>query len=156
MTVTHILLDDRNPLHRELPIYRRGKINTVRLADKSYEVYDSLEISGHDYSALFHYGVIEQLNALPFISESNNGLDSWDEAFLPSGAIGRVLETIDSCIEQIGGKSPEKVMLGWQDDPERIAYWREIDPAGILGFLKDFQKFAAKAAKEGYDLEFIL
>lgn len=67
-----------------------------------------------------------------------------------------MIEIIDECVGEIRGKSPEKVMLGWQDDPERIAYWREIDPAETLGFLRDFQKFAAKAAKEGYDLEFIL
>jgi len=156
MTVTHILLDDQNPLHRELPIYRSGKIGAVRLADKSYKVYDSMEISAHDYTALFHYGVIEQLNALPFISESNNGLDSWDEAFLPSGAIGRMIEIIDEFVGEISGKSPEKVMLGWQDEPERIAYWREIDPEKTIDFLRKFQEFAAKVQEEEYDLEFIL
>lgn len=156
MTVTHILLDDQNPLHRDLPIYRKGTIGTVKLADKSYKVYDSLEISAHDYTALFHYGVIEQLNALPFISESNNGLDSWDEAFLPSGAINRMIEIIDEFVGEISGKSPEKVMLGWQDDPERIAYWREIDPEKTIDFLRKFQEFAAKVQEEEYDLEFIL
>ena len=156
MTVTHILLDDQNPLHRELPIYRSGKIGAVKLADKRYKVYDSMEISAHDYTALFHYGVIEQLNALPFISESNNGLDSWDEAFLPSEAIGRMIEIVESCLGEIGEKSSEKVMLGWQDDPERIAYWREIDPEKTIDFLRKFQEFAAKVQEEEYDLEFIL
>ncbi|HHE31846.1 MAG TPA: hypothetical protein ENL07_04265 [Chlorobaculum parvum] len=156
MTVTHILLNDQNPLHRELPICRSGKIGTIRLADKNYKVYDSMEISAHDYTALFHYGVIEQLNALPFISESNNGLDSWDEAFLPSGSIGKMIEIIDGCIVEIGGKSPEKVMLGWQDDPERIAYWREIDPERTIDFLRNLKDFSAKTLDRGYDLEFIL
>lgn len=156
MRVTHILLDDQNPLHRELPIYRSGTIGAVRLADKRYKVYDSMEISAHDYTALFHYGVIEQLNALPFISESNNGLDSWDEAFLPSEATGRMNEIIDGCIGEIGEKSPEKVMLGWQDAPERIAYWREIKPEKTIEFLRKLKDFTAKAADEGYDLEFIL
>ncbi|HHE33177.1 MAG TPA: hypothetical protein ENL07_11335 [Chlorobaculum parvum] len=156
MTVTHILLNDQNPLHRELPICRSGKIGTIRLADKNYKVYDSMEISAHDYTALFHYGVIEQLNALPFISESNNGLDSWDEAFLPSGAIGRMIEIIDEFVGEISGKSPEKVMLGWQDDPERIAYWREIDPERTIDFLRKLKNFAEKTENGGYDLEFIL
>lgn len=156
MTVTHILLNDRNPLHRELPICRSGKISTVRLADKSYKLYDSMEIPAHDYTALFHYGVIEKLNALPFISESNNGLDSWDEAFLPSGAIGKMIEMIDRCAGEISGKNPEKVMLGWQDDPEHIAYWREVNPDRTIDFLRKFRDFAAKAQEEGYDLEFIL
>jgi hypothetical protein len=156
MTATHILIDDQNPLHRELPIYRAGQIGAVRLQDSEYKVYDSMEINAHDHAALFHYGVIEVLNALPFISESNNGLDSWDEAFLPSSAIGRMIEVIDKYVGEISGKSPEKVMLGWQDDPERIAYWREIDPQQTIDFLKRLKEFATKAANGAYDLEFIL
>ncbi|RXK84940.1 hypothetical protein EST62_08340 [Chlorobaculum sp. 24CR] len=156
MTVTHIRLDDLNPLHRELPIYRTGQLGAVRLSDGEYRLYDSLEIPAHDHAALFHYGVIERLNALPFISESNNGLDSWDEAFLPSGAIGKMIEMIDGCIEGISGKTPEKVMLGWQDDPERIAWWREVNPDRTIAFLRKLKDFAAKAANGGYDLEFIL
>jgi len=156
MRVTHILLDDQNPLHRELPIYRAGQVGAVRLSDAEYKVYDSLEIPAHDHTALFHYGLIEQLNALPFISESNNGLDSWDEAFLPTGAIGRMIEIIGEFVGEISGKTPEKVMLGWQDDPERIAYWREIDPDRTIGFLQKLKKFAEKAADGRYDLEFIL
>ncbi|MBN1928429.1 MAG: hypothetical protein JW764_02675 [Chlorobiaceae bacterium] len=156
MTVTHILLDDRNPLHRELPIYRAGQIGTVKLSDSEYKIYDSMEINAHDYAALFHFGVIEALNALPFISESKNGLDSWDEAFLASANIAAMLTLIDNCIETIAGKSPERIVLGWQDDPERIAYWREIDPAKTLDFLRTLRDFAATAADDGYDLEFIL
>jgi hypothetical protein len=156
MTVRHILIDDENPLHRELPIYRAGKVGSVKLSDSEYRVYDSLDIEAQSYAALFHYGVIEALNALPFISESNNGLDSWDEAFLASASIGAMLGIIDNCIETIGRKSPERIMLGWQDDPERIAYWREIDPAKTLGFLRQLREFAASAAANGCDLEFIL
>lgn len=156
MRVTHILLDDQNPLHRELPIYRSGNIGAVKLADKRYKVYDSMEISAHDYTALFHYGVIEQLNALPFISESNNGLDSWDEAFLPTEAIGRMNKIIERCMSDIDGGSTEKVMLGWQDDPERIAYWREINPDRTIEFLRKLKNFAEKTEDGGYDLEFIL
>ena len=156
MTARHILIDDQNPLHRELPIYRAGEAGAVRLSDSEYKVYDSMEINAHDYAALFHYGVIEALNALPFISESKNGLDSWDEAFLASANIAAMLTIIDNCIEKIAGKNPERIVLGWQDDPERIAYWREIDPANTLDFLRKLRDFAAKAAADGYDLEFIL
>ncbi len=156
MTARHILIDDKNPLHRELPIYRAGQVGAVRLSDSEYKVYDSMEIDAQDYAALFHYGVIEALNALPFISESNNGLDSWDEAFLASASIGAMRGIIDSCIETIAGKSPERIMLGWQDDPERIAYWREIDPAKTLDFLTQLRDFASHALENGYDLEFIL
>jgi hypothetical protein len=156
MTARHILIDDQNPLHRELPIYRAGNIGAVKLSDSEYRVYDSLEIDARSYAALFHYGVIEALNALPFISESNNGLDSWDEAFLASASIGAMRGIIENCIESIGGKSPERIMLGWQDDPERIAYWREIDPAKTLDFLMKLRDFAASALDNGCDLEFIL
>ena len=156
MTVHHILIDDRNPLHRELPIYRAGQIGTVKLGDKEYKVYGSIDICAHDMAALFHYGVIEALNALPFISEANNGLDSWDEAFLPSASIQPMTKIIDGFIETIGTKSPEKVMLGWQDDPERIAYWRALDPQKSVDFLVKLRDFSEEAAAEGYDLEFIL
>lgn len=156
MTVRHILIDDRNELHRELPIYRTGKVGAVRLSDSEYMVYRSLDICAHDMAALFHYGVIEALNALPFISEANNGLDSWDEAFLPSGNINAMTGIIDNCMDAISGKKTEHILLGWQDDPERIAYWREIDPEQTIGFLRKLLDFAASAAEKGYDLEFIL
>ena len=167
MNVTHILIDDANPLHRDLPICRSGQISTVRLSDKDYRVYDSLEISAHDLAALFHFGVVEALNTLPFISESNKGLDSWDEAFLPSGQIPAMLRIIGECIEAITEKKPEQVLLGWHELPEKtglepdgaphgIAYWRVIDPARSLEFLGRLRDFAATAAEEGFDLEFIL
>jgi hypothetical protein len=156
MNATHILIDDSNPLHRELPIYRSGQVGAVRLADGDYRVYSSIEISAHDMAAMFHYGVVEALNTLPFVSESNNGLDSWDEAFLPSGQIGGMAKIIDECIEAIACKEPERVLLGWQDDPARIAYWRALDPARTLEFLGRLRDFAAKAATQSYDLEFIL
>jgi hypothetical protein len=156
MTVRHILIDDQNPLHRELAIYRAGQTNAVRLSDGEYKVYDSMEIDAQNYAALFHYSVIEALNALPFISESNNGLDSWDEAFLASANIGSMNGILDGCIDSIVEKSPERIVLGWQDDPERIAYWREIDPEKTLAFLRQLRDFAARAAQAGYDLEFIL
>ncbi len=156
MNATHILIDDSNPLHRELPIYRTGKVGTVRLADKDYKVYSSIEISAHDYAALFHYRVVEALNELTFISESKNGLDSWDEAFLPSGNIAGMMRIIRECLRHISGTEPERILLGWQDDPERIGYWRVIDPLRTVEFLGRLSDFAAAAASDGYDLEFIL
>ena len=156
MPVRHILIDDSNPLHRELPIYRTGQAGTVRLADGSYKVYSSMEISAHDLAAMFHYGVIEALNTLPFISEANNGLDSWDEAFLPSTHIPSLVRILDDCITAMKEKSTEKVMLGWQDDPERIAYWRSIDPEQATTFLLKLKEFALEASSANYDLEFIL
>jgi hypothetical protein len=156
MTARHILIDDQNPLHRELPIYRTGSVSTIRLADQNYTMYASQEINAHDYTALFYYGVIEALNTLPFISETRNGLDSWDESFLPSCSIAAMTPIIGHCIKTITGKKMERIVLGWQDDPERIAYWRDIDPEKTVTFLRQLRDFAARAAEAGYDLEFIL
>ncbi|MCE1274927.1 MAG: hypothetical protein LWW75_10480 [Chlorobiales bacterium] len=167
MNVTHILIDDSNPLHRELPIYRTGQVATVRLSDSDYHVYVSLDIDAHDMAALFHYGVVEALNSLHFISETDKGLDSWDEAFLPSGQIGAMIGIIDECIGEISGKEPEKILLGWHDIPEEsgldetdapqgVAYWRIIDPMKMAGFLGRLRNMAVSASDEGYDLEFIL
>jgi hypothetical protein len=156
MPVRHILVDDTNSLHRELPIYRTGQTGAVRLADSSYKVYRSMEISAHDLAAMFHYGLIEALNTLPFISEANNGLDSWDEAFLPSSHIPALVRILDDFIALLKTKAPEKVMLGWQDDPERIAYWRSIDPEQATTFLLKLKQFALEASSGNFDLEFIL
>lgn len=167
MNVTHILIDDANPLHRELPIYRSGQINAVRLSDGDYRTYASLDISAHDMAALFHYGVIEAMNSLRFISESGKGLDSWDEAFLPSGQLPAMLRIIGDGIEAISQKEPERVLLGWHEVPEEnrlapdgvpegIAYWREIDPGKAVDFLGRLTDFATDAAEKGFDLEFIL
>ncbi|NTV02663.1 MAG: hypothetical protein HGB04_07765 [Chlorobiaceae bacterium] len=167
MNVTHILIDDSNPLHRELPIYRSGQVSSVRLSDSSYRAYAALELSAHDLAALFHYGVIEAFNALRFISESGKGLDSWDEAFLPSGQIPAMLRIIGDFIETLSRNEPERILLGWHDVPEEagispdgaplgIAYWREIDPAKSVEFLVRLREFAEEAARDGYDLEFIL
>lgn len=53
MNVQHIIINDSNPEHRELSIYRTGKINRVKLQDKTYTTYHSLEMDGHDYAAFF-------------------------------------------------------------------------------------------------------
>lgn len=156
MTARHILLDDNNPVHVELPIYRTGKVGTVRLSDSRYAVYSTLEINAHDYAALFHYGVVEELNALPFIAESGNGLDSWDESFLPSASIGALIRIVERCIGRIADEKSVRIVLGWQDDPERIAYWRELRPEAFALFLRKLVDFAAGAESEGLDLEFIL
>ncbi|NTU68315.1 MAG: hypothetical protein HGB02_05475 [Chlorobiaceae bacterium] len=167
MNLSHIIIDDANPLHRELPIYRSGEVNAVRLSDSGYQAYASLEVSAHDLAALFHYGVVESLNALRFVSESGKGLDSWDEAFLSSGQIPALLGIIGECLTGMEGKAPERVLLGWHDVPEEtgltpdgaphgIAYWREIDPGKAAAFLGRLRDFAEDAARAGYDLEFIL
>jgi hypothetical protein len=75
MNVQRILINDSNPEHRKLSIYRTGIINRVRLQDKTYTIYHSLDIDAHNYAALFHYGLVESLNKLPFLSETSNGLD---------------------------------------------------------------------------------
>jgi hypothetical protein len=155
-TVRHILLDDDDPAHRDLPIFRAGQVGMVRLTDTSYTVYATLAVPAHDLAALFHYGIIEALNTLPFISETNNGLDSWDEAFLPCAVIGRFIGILGECMRRIDPDKPQRVLVGWQDDPERIAYWREISPERTLDFLRRLEDFAAKAAAGGYDLECIL
>ena len=81
MNVQHIIINDSNPEHRELSIYRTGKINRVKLQDKTYTTYHSLEMDGHDYAAFFHYGIAEALNKLPFLSESNMDLTAGTRHF---------------------------------------------------------------------------
>lgn len=156
MNVRHIILDDTNPLHRELAIYRTGNIGTVRLSDNSYRVYSSLDIDAHDLAALFHYGIIEALNTLPFISESGNGLDSWDEAFLPAATTSGLLRIIEPFLERLEKEKPQRILIGWQDEPQKIGYWRQIDPERSIAFLRRLKAFASEAATEGFDLEFLL
>ncbi len=156
MNVRQILIDDSNPLHRELSIYRTGSINRVRLQDETYKTYSTLELSAHDYAALFHYGMTEALNSLTFISESGNGLDSWDEAFLPSGSLAAMQKIIREGIDRITPGKEELILLGWQDQPVGATYLRKIDSDAFLEFLASLLQFVDGAAKEGYDLEFIL
>jgi hypothetical protein len=156
MNVRHILIDDTNLLHRELPIYREGQIDTIRLADTDYRIYSSMAISAHDLAAMFHFGVIEAFNALPFISESGNGLDSWDEAFLASTSIPALLGIVDACMERLQSEKTQQVVLGWQDEPVRIAYWRALDPEMLLSFLRKLREFAVEAQSGGFDLEFVI
>ena len=115
-----------------------------------------MEIDAHDYAAFFHYGVPEALNCLPFISESNNGLDSWDEAFLHNSSLVQMNNIIDELVTTIHQEQNEMILLGWQDQPVGVAYLRDIDPARFRAFLKSFKTFTAGAVTEGYDLEFML
>ena len=156
MNVQRILIDDNSAIHRELSIYRTGTINRVRLQDTSYQAHNSMEIGAHDYAAFFHYGLPELLNTLPFISESNNGLDSWDEAFLHRSSLGTMKKIIDERIASIDPKHHETILLGWQDQPIGVAYFRDIDPARFVVFLGKLSMFVQESAKAGYDLEFIL
>ncbi len=156
MKVQRILIDDKSPIHRELSIYRTGTINWVRLQDTSYKTYASLEIDAHNYAAFFHYGLPELLNSLPFISESNNGLDSWDEAFLHSSSLGRMKKIIDDKMASIDPEHHETILLGWHDKPVGVAYFRNIEPGRFLEFLGKLSEFVEESAEAGCDLEFIL
>ncbi len=156
MKVHRILIDDNSPVHRGLSIYRTGTINRVRLQEISYKAYRSLEIDAHNYAALFHYGLPELLNTLPFISESGNGLDSWDEAFLHNSSLGSMKKIIDERMASIDPEHHETILLGWQDQPVGVAYFRDIDPGRFLEFLAKLRAFVEESAEAGADLEFIL
>ncbi|MBM3162159.1 MAG: hypothetical protein FJZ79_02265 [Chlorobi bacterium] len=156
MNIQHILIDDLNPGHRELSIYRTGTVNRVRLGDSAYRAYRSLPIDAHDYAALFHYGIIEACNALPFLSESGNGLDSWDEAFLHRSNLGRLVAILSDAAGKIDRQKSETIVLGWQDQPMTVAYLRRIDPLKTVDFLEKLLLFVRESEDEGYDLEFIL
>jgi len=151
-----ILIDDDNPIHRELSIYRTGTINRVRLLDISYKTYASLEIDAHNYAAFFHYGLPELLNGLPFISESGNGLDSWDEAFLHNSSLRSMKKIIEECKVSIDPAHHETILLGWHDKPVGVAYFRDIDPGLFAEFLGTLSGFVDESAEAGCDLEFIL
>jgi hypothetical protein len=156
MNVNYLLIDDNNPEHSALSICRTGSVNRIRLNDATYRSYGTIDISAHNYAAFFHYGITEELNRLPFISESNNGLDSWDEALLHNSnimALTRIIEEKRSAIEP---EKSETILLGWQDEPVRVAYMRKIDPAIFLAFLETLVQFAEESAAQGFDLEFIL
>ena len=155
MDITYILIDDRNELHRSLSICRGGTLNSVRLEDPEYKAYESLPIDFHDYAAMFHYGLPEELNRLPFISESGNGFDSWDEVFLHCSSLPSMLKILDRLKNRIDPENPETILLGWQEEPP-AAYLREIDPKRFLEFLRRMRNFANRAEREGKDLEFIL
>jgi hypothetical protein len=115
-----------------------------------------MEIGAPDYAAFFHYGFPEALNRLPFLSESNNGLDSWDEAFLHNSSLRLMNSIIDECVESINPEKRETILLGWQDQPVGVAYLRNLDPARFLAFIKTLKEFIAESEAEGYDLEFML
>ena len=156
MNVQHIIINDSNPEHLELSIYRTGKVNRVKLHDKNYTTYSSLAMDGHDYAAFFYYGIAEALNKLPFLSESNNGLDSWDEAFLHNSSLASMNRILDECTTTINPEKKETILLGWHDQPLRVAYLREIDPAKFLAFIATLKQFVEESEALGCDLEFIL
>jgi len=156
MNVHHILIDDRKPEHRELSICRTGTVNRVRLGDSSYRAYASLEIDAHDYASLFHYGIVEACNTLPFVSESGNGLDSWDEAYLPNGNLKSLKNIVREAAGRIDPEKEETILLGWQDKPAAIAWLRRIDPRKFLCFIEMLVVFIEKCEYGGYDMEFIL
>ncbi|MEI6848282.1 MAG: hypothetical protein WCK32_09725 [Chlorobiaceae bacterium] len=156
MNLQHILIDDNNPAHRELSIYRIGSINRIYLQDKTYKTYSTIKIDAHDYAAFFHYGITESLNTLPFLSESGNGLDSWDEAFLHNSSIVSMNKIISECRTTINPEKNDIILLGWQNQPIGIAYQRKIESKRFLDFLDTLEQFVSESAVRGYDLEFIL
>jgi len=156
MNVHHILIDDLNPEHRELSIYRAGSVNRVRLQDSIYKVYASLEIDAHNYAALFHYRIIEACNTLPFISQTGNGLDSWDEAFLHNSRLNELKSLIADAAATIDRQKNETILLGWHDQPVAVAYLRSIDPARTVNFIERLLLFIEESERAGCDLEFIL
>ncbi len=156
MNVHHIFIDDNNPDHLALSIYRTGRINRIHLDDSTYKTYGSFEIDAHDYAALFHYGISESLNNLPFISETGNGLDSWDEAYLHSSSLAELEKIVTEAAADMDPDSMERILLGWQDQPVGLAYLRKIDSSKFIAFLEAFRAFITESASEGYDLEFIL
>ena len=156
MEITHILIDDANPAHREMSIYRTGEINRVRLTDNDYRTYGTLEISAHNHTALFHFDIVESLNELPFISETGHGLDSWDEAFLHHSQLEKMLSILRKVEQKIDPEKQEKALLGWHDTPAAAAYWRTIDPQEFLSFLDELKTFVSETIEGNYDLEFIL
>jgi len=151
-----IYLDDERAEHRELSIYRKGNINAIRLNDEGYAVYQAFVISAHNYAALFHYDSIAALNALPFISETENGLDSWDEAYLPNALLEKMRSILQDELQRLKKAENEEVMLGWQDSPEKISYWRVISPSDFCSFLTALIAFVNDAKASGYDLEFVM
>ena len=113
-------------------------------------------MDGHDYAAFFHYGIAETLNKLPFMSESNNGLDSWDEAFLHNSSLASMNRILDECTTTINPEKKETILLGWHDQPLQVAYLREIEPAKFLAFIATLKQFVEESEASGCDLEFIL
>ena len=67
--------------------------------------------------------------------------------------MNRIIEERLASIEE---KSPEMILLGWQDEPVGVAYLRDIDPKRFVAFLGELQKFVAESEAEGCDLEFML
>lgn len=156
MEITHVLIDDANPAHRELSIYRTGTINRIRLTDSDYRTYGTLEISAHDHTGLFHFDIVASLNELPFVSETGHGLDSWDEAFLHHSQLEKMISILSETERKIDPRKKEKALLGWHDTPVAAAYWRTIDPETFMSFLKTLKTFVSETIEHGFDLEFIL
>lgn len=156
MNVHHIFIDDNNPDHLALSICRTGTINRIHLDDSGYKTYGTFEIDAHNYAALFHYGIAESLNTLPFISETGNGLDSWDEAYLHNGSLAAFEKLTSGAAAEMKPDTRERILLGWQDQPVGVAYLRDIDSSKFIEFLEALGVFAAESAAQGYDLEFIL
>lgn len=151
-----IQLNDNNPTHQELSIYREGDVYQVNIKNPSPTPYASLHISAHHYTALFHYGLVERFNSLTFISETNNGLDSWDEAILPHSQLKPFLDMLKKELESLQTMSDENVMIGWIEEPEKISFWRKIKIEQFKAFVLALIDFTEEALEKERDLEFVL
>ncbi|MBC8043861.1 MAG: hypothetical protein IAF08_10515 [Rhizobacter sp.] len=151
-----VFLDESVEDHRSLAIYRTGTVNAVRLADADYVIYESLSIPVRVYAALFHFGVIDALNKLHFVSETGNGLDSWDEAYLDHAQIPALLQILNDAGLRRREIPDEEVMLGWQDAPELVSYWIRVSSGETEVFLESLKNFVERAALKRCDVEFIL
>ena len=100
--------------------------------------------------------IMLRLNALPFISETNNGLDSWDEAILPNAMLNQLTELLTNELKSLAQKEDENIMLGWVEKPEKISFWRQIHITEFKGFMTELIEFCNSAITRSYDIEFIL
>ena len=155
MDVTYILLDDHNPLHQELAIYRTGSINYVKLTDSNYHLYKTLDVDAHNYAALFHYGLVDAMNHLPFITENGCGLDSGNEALLHHSTLPALRALLEKEISVIRTKTDETIVVGWQNEPVGIAYLRALDTHRFSQFLTSLLHFIEESEQQQYDLEFL-
>ena len=155
MQVTYIVLDDHNPLHRELSIYRTGIIQRICMDDAAYKTYGSLEVDGHNYAACFHYGLVESLNRLPFLSESDSGLESGEEALLHRSRLAEFLGIAKEALATLDDTHRETILVGWQQEPVAIAYLRALDAERFAAFLISLLHFIEESELQQYDLEFL-
>jgi hypothetical protein len=63
---------------------------------------------------------------------------------------------VDECLAAINPEKKDIILLGWHDEPLRVAYLREIEHAKFFTFIDTLRQFVEESRAEGCDLEFIL